>query len=305
MRLYYEETDITPFVDITKCNHRDVSGGRCDSLDIELDHAATWHRWSPKMDDRLHVERDGFDTGEMYLTGILPENGRYRMVATSLKSSARNKAWQSYHDVTLEDVVRACAAECGMDYRLYGLDGRLHYTYLERQNEGCAAFLDRLMQLEGAVLKVVEGRFCCISIPWAQEQPVAQTVGLTAEQGGVQYINQEGTRLAGLTIRTPWGEAMAQDTAVKGYSHPVLTVLPARDVVQAGRWARGKLLHHNRQAERLRMKTRLNTGMTAVARVDIESTAQQHGEWLVDEVEHDLIKGKTSAVLLRCINTIR
>ena len=39
MQLFYEGTDITRDVDVVKCIHRDVSGGRCDSMEIELEHA--------------------------------------------------------------------------------------------------------------------------------------------------------------------------------------------------------------------------------------------------------------------------
>lgn len=301
MRLTYQETDITPFVDIARCVYKDVSKGRSDSLDIELDHAATWHRWGPKIDDEINVVHGNLETGTMYLNTILPENGRYRIVATSLPSVARRKAWKSYHGMTLEEIMRACAAECRMDYRLYGLEGRVVYPYLERRDESPAAFLDRLMGLEGGVLKVINGRLCGISIEWAQNQTSATSISLAADQVGVQHIKQDGIKLAGLTVRTPWGEATAQDAKVHGELRQVVTDVPALDVVQAGRWARGLLLQHNRKTESICLQTQLDAGMTAMTRLDVLSATEMNGEWLVDESTHDLLNKKSRTTLLRCV----
>jgi phage protein D len=304
VQLIYQGTDITPFVDISKCVHRDVSGGRSDSVDMELEHAAAWHRWGPEIDDEIRLIQGGLDTGVMYLNTIWPEDGRYRLVATSLPAAARRKAWKSYHDMTLEDILRACAAECRMSYGLYGLEGGMRYPYLERRDEGCAAFLDRLMALEGGVFKVIGGRLCGIGILWAQEQKAARAIELTAGQEGVQHIRRDGDRWAGLTVRAPWGEAAARDSRAAGDIWPVKTDLPARDAAQAGRWARGLLMQHNRRTEQLRLNTELNTAMTAMARVDIQSGAAANGEWLADEATHDLINRKTQTALVRCITDI-
>lgn len=305
MTLFYQGTDMTPYVDITKCVYRDVAGGRCDSLDMELDQAAAWHRWGPQVDDEISVVQGGLETGVLYLNTVWPEDGRYRMVATGLKAAARRGAWKSYRDRTLEDIMRACAAECGMDFGLYGLEGKLRYPYLERRDEGCAAFLDRLMALEGGVLKVMGGRLCGIGIAWAQEQAGAKTVMLSADQRGAQHIRQGGNQWAGLTVRTPWCEASARDSGALGGIRPVRTDTPARDAAQAGRWARGLLLAHNRQAEQLRLNTELDIGMTAMARVDVQGGTGADGAWLVDEAAHDLVNGKTQTTLLRCVYSVQ
>lgn len=304
MQLFYQGTEITPFVDIVRCSHRDVSGGRCDSLDIELDHAATWHRWGPQIDDEINVVHDGMKTGVMYLNTILPENGKYRIVATSLPSTARRKAWKSYHDMTLDEVMRACAAECRMGYALYGLDGSIAYAYLERRDEGCAAFLDRLIGLEGGVVKVVGGKLCGIGILWAQDQFSTKEISLSASQRGVQHIKQDGNKISVMTVRTPWGEATAMDVRAGGELVRVRTDVPATDAVQAGRWARGLLLKHNRQAESLNILTALDTDMTAMGRIDVQSAAGIAGQWLVDEATHDLKNKKTRTRLLRCVRSI-
>ena len=104
---------------------------------------------------------------------------------------------------------------------------------------------------------------------------------------------------------SPFAKASAYDSSVDGDNQPVVTTLPALDGAQAGRWARGLLLNHNRQAEELNMSMEFNAGLTAFARIDIESDTDANGEWVVDETEHDLILLKSTARLFRCITTIR
>ena len=70
------------------------------------------------------------------------------------------------------------------------------------------------------------------------------------------------------------------------------------------RWARGFLLHHNRQAEELHLGMEYNAGLTALARIDIKSDTDADGNWIIDEVEHDFIMLKSRAKLYRCITTI-
>lgn len=304
MQLIYEGTDITPYVDIVKCRYSDVAGGRCDSIDIELENAATWDRWRPEIDDRIEAAHESLESGIMYLNTILPENGRYRIVATALPNIARRQVWRSCHDLSLDTVIGACAAECGMDYALYGIEGEYIYPYAERKNEGCAAFLDRLIGYEGGIIKAANGVICAIGIEWAQQQRPVKVLYLNANQKGVRHIKREGNKLTALTVRTPWAEATAEDTDAGGEIRAVRCDIPARDALQAGRWARGLLLAHNRKAEKLIVSAQFDAGIAAMQRIDIESAAEINGEWLVDEVVHDLINKKTRTTLIRCIKTI-
>ena len=304
MQLFYEGKDITGHVDIVKCIHRDVSCGRSDCLELELDHAASWYSWEPQQDDEIRVICNGYDTGTLYLNTVLPEKGHYSILATSIPSAAQHRTHAGFENKTLDELFAACAAECAMGYALYGPDSGLVYPYLMRNHEGCAAFLNRLMEWEGAALKAVNGRLVGIGIPYAQTLDAKQTIQITANQDGVRHIRRNGVKLSSVTIRTPFAQASAVDTdAVQGDA-AVFTHVPATDNVTAGRWARGLLLHHNRRAETLRLQSELNAGMTALARIDIESATDMRGNWLVDEVEHDMIENRTTTQLLRCLTTI-
>lgn len=301
MQLFYENTDISADVDIRECRHRDVSGGRSDCLEIILEHADAWYRWGVRQGDRMRVMDGGYDTGELYLNTILPENGRYRILATSTPAAAQRTAYGYFEKTTIDGIMAACAAEMNAGYKLYGIDGGLDYDYILRGNEGCAAFLSRLLEMEGAIFKFYNGQILGIGIEYAQSLQAVQKMELSIDQGGVCYRYKEHARFAGITIQTPYAQAAAADGGANTGIEQIYTHLPAMNAAQAGRWARGLLLSHNRRAEELTIESELNTGFTAMARVDIESRSEANGEWIIDETEHDFILGRTTARLLRCM----
>lgn len=304
MNIIYQGVDITSYVTVKACTVRDAAGDRCDSLDIEFENAAGWDTWKPAKDDEISVIHNGYDSGIMYVNSVIPKEDKYRIFATSLPCKARNKGYASFRENTLEDIVRKCAILCGMDYSFYGVNKAAVVPYIERNNEGCAAFLARLLMLEGAALKCVNGKFTAIDILTAQGRQATQALNVTSEQTGIEYF-KSGLALKSVTVSTPFAEATAYDTSVgSNYNQLTCSYLPALNNDQAGRWARGKLLHVNRNCESLIIRNAFNLGFTAMERVDVYSPLSVNGEWIVEEAEHDLINLKTTATMRRCIDTI-
>ena len=187
-----------------------------------------------------------------------------------------------------------------------GIDPQTVIPYIERNDEGCAAFLDRLLTLEGAALKCLDGKFMAIGYEYAQNRNPSQIVTLSANQEGTKH-RRDGTSYKKLTIKTPYAGATAKDEAV-AESHMQLVIsgtLPAMNDIQAGRWARGKLFSLNRQCESLVMGNTFNAGLAAMTRIDVDGDTDATGEWIVDEVEHDMINLTTTATMRRCIWSIR
>lgn len=304
MEIYYEGTDITGDVQVSRCIVRDTSGGRCDSLEIEFENAAGWYNWGPQEDDQILVTSDGYDSGIMFLNTVLPEDGRFRILATSLPCSTREKAYMSFAGKTIEDIVRTCAIDSGMDCRFYGIDKTAVIPYIQRNNESCAAFLHRLLYLEGACLKCINGVYTAIDILCAQELEPAQGIEINAQQSGALY-RRNGQKYAQLTVETPYARATATDCSVAdGHIGVTINNTPARDSVQAGRWARGLLLQKNRVCESLEIQSEFNPGFAPMLRIDIEGDTDATGEWIIDEVEHDFIQRTSIATMRRCIRSI-
>lgn len=304
MQLYYEGTDITDSVNITAAVHRDVSGGRSDSLTLTLDHAGSWYRWGPQKDDKIELVDRGYSTGVMYLNTVAPEGDSYRIIATAAKSGAGRQANASFEGKTLEELLIFGAAECGMDYRIFGIDKRTFYPFLLRENEGWGALLNRLATWEGAKLKTYSGRFTFISVPAAQALDAMETINITVRQPGITYHRKENGKIKSLTVNTPFARTSATDDGVSSGTDKTICCLPARDAVTAGRWARGMLLNHNREAERLTVESEFHPAWTAMGRVDVIGSTDATGAWMVDEVSHDLMNRTSKANFLRCIDSV-
>jgi hypothetical protein len=305
VEIYYQGTDITGYVQVKKCIVRDTCGKRCDSLEIEFENAADWFRWGPEEDDQIRIVHNGYDTGAMYVNTVLPEDGRYRIVATALPCKARRKAWRSFIGKTVEEIMRSCAMASGMDYQLFGIDGSALIPYIQQEAESPAAFLYRLLKLEGATLKCVNGKYTAIGTIYAQERAAQQTIEITNKDRAAEY-RRSGATAQALTVRTPYAEARAEDEAVPSSHIQIVTNdYPALNAVQAGRWARGLLLCYNRQCESVTLPYEFNAWFTAMARIDFTGDTDATGEWLIEEAEHDLINKTSKAKLHRCVTTIR
>lgn len=305
MVLTYEGHDITRYVSIAKCICRDVSCGRADSMELVFHHAAAWYQWKPKVDDTISASLDGFSTGKMFLNAIQPEGDKIRMIATSLPSAARRRTWTAYRKMTLETIMRRCAAEIGLEAALYGVDGTMRYPFILRENEGSAAFLDRLGQMEGLAVKAVNGKMRGISVEYAQGLDAVKTFYIDPDRDKVTHTRQENQKYSTLTVLTPGARVIAQDSNAAWGNAITITGLSAMKAVQAGRWARGMLLMHNRQQERLVMKIPYEPSMCAMQRVDVDGTTDAKGAWIVDEAEQDLIDRSTAIKLVRVVTTIR
>lgn len=305
MNIIYEGTDITDFVAVRSCLFFDYAGDQLDLLSIEFDNARAWHGWQPKTDDRITIVDGAYSTGILYLSAVAPEDDRYKIVATSAPTAAKGKGWYSFQTRTIGEIFNICAAACGMKWELYGIDRNAPIPYIERENESCLSFLQRLMNLEGGTLKCVNGTLTGISYAFAQSLSSTQTIQILSDGQGTKYTSRPDLLKKSVTVRTPFASAVAVDSAAASVGHSTFTRLPALSDIQAARWARGLLLCNNRKADTVTMETEFNEGMTALAHISIVSDTNAAGEWLAEEVKHDFVERRTAVKLLRCIDTIR
>lgn len=303
MEIYYEDTNITQNVQPRSCVLTDTCGERSDALEIEFENGAAWQSWAPQEDDRIRLTHNGYDSGDMYINAVLPEEGRYRIWATALPCRAKFKENRSYTGLKISEILNLCAGATGLEWALYGIEPNIVIPYIQQTNESCAAFLRRLLRYEGAVLKVVNGCYTVIGIEYAQALEAAQTIALTLDQGGAIY-QRSGRKVKRLSIETPFTVMTAADSDVDE-SHPSIVVNdPAVTDIQALRWARNMLLDMNQACETLTVESEFNPGFTAMGRVDISGETDASGEWIIREVEHDFINLRSTATMRRCVWSI-
>lgn len=145
MKLIYHGTDITDMVNIVSAYACDNSGEKTDSVAVTLSDARRFLKWKPERNDVFRVERNGWDSGGMYLTAAVSEGDRLQLYGCAMKSAALAKKSACYERITLKELTDLCAAESGMESALYGVDGSLIYEHVVRRNESAAAFAQRLL----------------------------------------------------------------------------------------------------------------------------------------------------------------
>lgn len=303
MDIYYQGVNITEDVQIKNCIVNDAAGERCDSLTIEFENASSWYSWGPAEDDQIQVAHNGYDSGTMYVNRIRPEGETYTILATALPCKAREKGYQSFIGKTVKEIMRQCAMNSSMEYRLYGIDGNVIIPYIERSNKGNAGFLARMLMLEGAQLKCINGAYAAIGLEYAQSREPVETMELTASQEGMTHCD-DGQRKSGIMIRTPYAKAYLTDTSEPAgrLLLPGSEIAPLTDI-QAARWGKHYLMDHNRKKEAITVQSEFNPALTAMQRIDIEGAYA--GEWLIQNVEHDLINLKSTVTMHRCIWSVQ
>lgn len=300
--LLYQGTDISKDVDILECVHRDVSCGACDMLNLKVDHADKWMQWNPQKNDTIRVKRSGYDSMNLYLNTVVPEDGAYRILATGAKAVPFPARWQSFKDKAYSAIMTMCASECGMVAKNHGA-GNPQYAYVLRENLSAPVFMEMLANREGAVLKALDGSFTSIGVLYAQGLAAMHEVQLDSDQMSSVYTDKRYLSWSCVEIDTPFGKGKAIDSASTGLKQ-VITDIPVDDNAQAKRWASGLLLMHNRQSEMLELAMDFNPGYTAMVRINVKSSTASNGQWIVHETEQDLLNGRTKAKLLRCVTTI-
>lgn len=303
LRLFYNDTDITDSIDILECVTKDVSGKESDCMNLLVDHADRWFKWGVEKNDKIRATRSGYDTKNLFLNTIAPEDGAFRIYATAAKCAPFEPEWISYENMTLAGIMAGCAAEGGMGFNLHGINPQILYEYLWRKNQRATEFLDQLLNREGAVLKCLNGCFTAIGIGYAQEILCYHSMKIGSGMENAEYIDRRDQAWSSVTIDSPFGKGKAIDVRGKGQAKTFTDICVDSDG-QAKRWARGILLCHNRQNEILNVELDFNPGYTAMVRIDVDSATAAAGNWIVDRVEHDLLVGRTKAKLLRCVTSI-
>lgn len=305
MEIIYQGVDITDSVQIAGLKIYDESAGKCDSAEITLENISAWLRWAPMVGDEMEIREGGISTGVLYIDTMQPDRGHYRLLLTGLNRDARTQKNAMYKNMTFAEIARECAAECRCEALFYGINTAVRYECITRKAETAPAFMERLANMEGAVLKMFGGRMVFIGIEYAMERQAHQTMELSAWQGTYTLKMRPTQKAKAMHVIAPEADVWAYDSSAPGGTL-TRTDLPAQDSATAGRWARGLLMINNMDAEMLEITTELNTGMTAMTRIDISSAEKQlEGRWIIRRCEHDLMGRATRTCLIRTVGTIK
>lgn len=300
MKVFIEQTPID--AKIEKAVATDRAGGQADSLHVTLEDGRLLAQWEIRQGLRVELEDGGYSTGEMELEDVTARGGRVTLSAVSLARAARREGWNCFENVTLYDLLRIGAKEMGLSgVTLYGVKGETTLRRVVRRGQSWPRFLAHVMTLEGATLKIADGRLLAIDY-----------AAFFAESGAQAELEAESRpnlfrtpKYRSLTVRTGTICARAEDAAVAGNAGRTVTDEQIYSAQQAMRAARGLLMQANMASEIYTRETELDTGLAAMSRVKVLGSGAESGKWFVRTCMHDFVGRKTTLELCRPIETIR
>ena len=243
----YKDTDITGKVSINRCWHDMYAEGQSDILTIRFnDTENQWDKWNPQTGDEIAVEYGSITTGKMFIDSANPENGLYKIVATSSPPSAKepkSKAWQK---INFTQIGAEIAAHHGLGFKSYGIDD-VQYDYIMQTNKDDFAFLNRLCVLEGCAFLVFNGNLIMYSQTYMEGCPAVKTIDLSMD---ADYKYRDNSALQYSSCVFERGEFKGEFDSGNGCSRVYVPniEMTVNSAAEANRYAKSLLRNENKNA---------------------------------------------------------
>lgn len=300
----FKGQDITKNISINMCYHDMYCECQSDTLNIKFnDSQNEWDIWQPKVGDEISVKYGSIDTGKMFVDSIIPENGLYTIVATSIPPSAKevkSKAWQK---VFLKQIGEEIASNHGLSFENYGVTDVM-YDYILQTNETDFSFLNRLCTLEGCAFLVYNGNLILYSQMYMENIEPVKTITLTSDTD-YKFIDNSARLYGYCTIEKGLykGEFTANNGATRQYI-PQIFPITLSNQATADRYAKNLLRSVNKNMINGYIYSRIMPEFAAVSTVNIENyrALSWNGPAFITHIRNDYAKGISKIFFRKPLN---
>lgn len=296
----YNNTDISAEVDVLAATHETYAGGRqADTLELVFDDdQGLWSKWKPAVGDSITYQNGGAGSGTMFVYEPEISNGLCTIRATSLPAAAKTKRSKSWEQVYLRQFGTEIAERSGLTFELCGLNN-LYYDYMQQANEGDAAFLRRIAELEGGGIVVFDKRLIMFKDSELESQEAG--VQLSALGGIFEHKDLSGGLYGAAEIRSgSYFGRFTADPDNKTIYIPDKKILCTSNA-EAYRFAAGMLRMANKDKLTAKLTTNLTPAVTAGMTAELEDTNAPGWDGLVFlyRVRHEYHNARTVLYMRR------
>lgn len=299
-KLTYNGKDITTDVTVIAAAADLYAGSeRSDVLELHFPEDEAWTTWRPQIDDVITYQRDGLNTGRLFIFDQELTSGGHVLYATTtptdMREIPRTKAWERAH---LSQIGGEIAARNGLSFELIGVDDN-YFEYIKQEVESDAAFLAKLAILKGAALVAFDGR---IIMAKEKELEAADPVAELDTNGAfVEFFDNSAKAYGSALISV--GQFKGAYTANNGAARKLTEKpgdLQASSNAECMIYASGLLRHKNKGLTGLKMTTTLSPEIPAGVTCTLGGSSVPKG-WtgtlFVHHVRHEFHKNQSTVFL--------
>lgn len=301
MNIYYNGVDITGDVFINRCEHTTYAGGQADSLFIRfVDSKNLWDTWGVQLGDSIRFTDSSADTGTMFITDIIPENGLYTLFATALPLDASGRKTRAWEDFRLLQIAEDIAGEHGLTVDAYSVTDQT-YSYIRQENEDDLAFFSRLCMLEGCAVAIYDGKMVVYNEQAREAEAAVMTIKIGLD-GVFRFDDHSAGAYGAAEIRSGdfFGRFDAPGAVSAAVLRPSAPIMCASDA-EAIRFAKGLLRAANKGLSSGSFVRELTTEFAAGSLVTLENVREPswNGKMFVTKTRSDFVRGQTKIFFRR------
>lgn len=295
MKLLYEGIDIAGKISINRCEHETFAEKHSDQLLIRFNDAAGhWNFWNPVRGEKVQLIDGAADTGVMYITSIVPENGLFTLRAMSMPLSGETVNSRSWENVKFLQIGQDIASKHGLKFKTYQVTDQT-YTYIKQERLTDFEFYHRRCQLEGYAMLIYDGALIVYDEHKLEGQTPGGTLKLGAD-GVFTYRDDSAQSFSKAEVTSgkfsgSYSDANANTSRILRPKEPIECTSNS----EATRFARGLLRQANKDARTGTFRRKLSRPYAAASVINIETekASKWNGKVFITKTRHDFLTGET------------
>lgn len=291
--VYVNDKDITKKIAVHACIYEMHAEGQADTLEITFsDTKNEWANWKPSdQGDTCRITDGAVDSGKMFISRLDPQNGTYKLTASSVPKTAYKVRSRSFNKLSLPRLAAKIAGEHKLECKTYSVP-EVACEYTAQQGISDFAFLQRQCERVGCSFIVFNGALCLYSQSYIEGREPSKTItpGLRDD---FSVVSDSQTAYASCELRNGTYTGTATDSAIttgKVFRESVTAAWSSQADANVAAASRLRLLNKATQRATLEMSTQRQLAAGSVFRLVCKGWA---GPAFVYRIRHDLLQKRS------------